>query len=68
MGTPLAPPAGIAKDVTWPQCGPTACWTPFSTGIPFCEIMCAIWSGCQRSGSTIAMSDPETTSGGFTGV
>ena len=35
IGTPSAPPAGIANGVTWPQKGPTACWTPFVTGMPF---------------------------------
>ncbi len=54
--------------MTWPQCGPTACWTPLVTGIPFCEIMCSIWSGCQRFGSTIVVPALATTSGGLTGL
>ena len=35
MGVPVAPPSGRAKLVTRPQCGPTACCTPLTTGIPF---------------------------------
>src|SRR3990172_9059320 len=34
MGTPLSPPSGRANPLTRPQCGPMACWTPFSIGIP----------------------------------
>ena len=68
MGTPGAPPAGIANGVTWPQCGPTACCTPFVSGMPFWLSMCSIWSGCHRFGSTNVMPGFATTSGGFTGV
>ena len=57
----------MPKPSTWPQCGPTACWTPFSTGIPFCEIIFSSCSGCQRLGSFIVVPGLLTTSGSLTG-
>ena len=68
MGTPVGPPAGSANVFTWPQSGPTACWTPLVTARPFWEIMCSIWSGCQRFGSVIVVPGLATVSGGFTGL
>ena len=35
IGTPAAPASGRANPLTWPQCGPSACWTPLVTATPF---------------------------------
>ncbi len=67
-GMPFVPPSGRPKDSTWPQCGPIACWTPLTTGMPFWEIMCSSWSGCHRFGSVMIVPAFATMSGGFTAL
>ena len=68
MGTPFGPAAAIANGVTWPQCGPIACWTPLVTGMPFWLTMCSSCRGCQRFGSAISIVDLFTTRGSLTGL
>ena len=62
---PVVATGGIANELTWPQCGPTACWVPFSMGIPFCEIMCSSVSGLPAIRVGHLDSVLATTSGGI---
>ena len=68
IGVASAGSTGSANPLTWPQCGPIACWTPLVKGMPFWLIMWAIWRGCQRLGSFIVAPGTATVSGWFTAL